>query len=88
MSILTTSWNLPTAPARSIMSSRKAAANRGYVLDGWPKTGGAAKWAFTRIVPLTEAEVAEKAKVREVLHVHLVPCSLRCVSPSMRASFP
>jgi hypothetical protein len=41
----------------------KVAVNRGYVLDAVTKTAGAARWAFLRLEPLSELELAAKAKV-------------------------
>ncbi|GFH20483.1 uncharacterized protein HaLaN_17611, partial [Haematococcus lacustris] len=35
---------------------------RGYVLDGWPRSGAAAKWMFMSVEPMTAEELAERHK--------------------------
>jgi hypothetical protein len=43
---------------RHLLTRRATAARRGYVLDGWPRTAGAARLVWGKVVP---AEVAPAA---------------------------
>lgn len=46
-----------------LLGSDKRVANRGYVLDGWPRTLGSARWAFMQVEPLSEQEKAQLEQV-------------------------
>ncbi|KAL6753539.1 hypothetical protein V8C86DRAFT_2725244 [Haematococcus lacustris] len=48
--------------ARALLSNSKGRLNRGYVLDGWPRSGAAAKWMFMSVEPMTAEELAERHK--------------------------
>lgn len=51
---------------QSLLSSVQVR-NRGYILDGFPSTKapGVARFAFSKVVPMTPAEIAQKAKEEE-----------------------
>ena len=53
----------PCPPSTHSLLSSGELRNRGYVLDGFPKTTASAKFAFMKVVPLSPEEMALKDKV-------------------------